>query len=70
RYTFKLVDQNSHLPKYVQFSDHNIEPKKAAHFHIFMGNNKDKILKELDNWPTYYPNSLSSEEIKEEMLAH
>lgn len=35
-----------------------------------MGNNKDKILKELDNWPTYYPNSLSSEEIKEEMLAH
>lgn len=35
-----------------------------------MGNNKDKILKELDNWPTYYPNSLNSEEIKEEMLAH
>lgn len=70
RYTFKLVDQNSHLPKYVQFSDHNIAPKKAAHFHIFMGNNKDKILKELDNWPTYYPNSLNSEEIKEEMLAH
>lgn len=50
--------------------DHNIYPKKAAHFHIFTGNDKDKVLKELDNWPTYYPAKLSKDEVKEEMLAH
>jgi len=71
RYTFKL-DENgdSSLPKYVQFSDHNIAPKKAHHFHIFVGDDKEKVLKELDNWPTYYPKALNSKEIKEEMLAH
>ena len=70
RYTFKLTDDNKALPKFVQFSDHNIAPKKSAHFHIFMGNDKQKVLKELDNWPTYYPQKLNEEEIKEEMLAH
>ncbi|MBN4910898.1 zinc ABC transporter substrate-binding lipoprotein AdcA [Staphylococcus sp. EG-SA-13] len=71
RYTFKLKgESNDNLPKYVQFSDHNIYPKKAAHFHIFTGNDKDKVLKELDNWPTYYPAKLSKDEVKEEMLAH
>lgn len=71
RYSFKLKgDSNDDLPKYVQFSDHNIYPKKSAHFHIFAGNDKDKVLKELDNWPTYYPSKLSKDEVKEEMLAH
>lgn len=70
RYTYKLVDNNKALPKYVQFSDHNIAPKKTGHFHIFTGNDKDKVLKELDNWPTYYPEKLTKTEIKEEMLAH
>lgn len=71
RYSFKLVgESNKNLPKYVQFSDHNIYPKKSAHFHIFTGEDKDKVLKELDNWPTYYPSKLSKEEVKEEMLAH
>ncbi len=41
--------------KYVQFSDHNIAPTKAAHFHIFYG---VRILIELENWPTYYPSKL------------
>ncbi len=71
RYTFKFKgESNDNLPKYVQFSDHNIYPKKAVHFHIFTGNDKDKVLKELDNWPTYYPAKLSKDEVKEEMLAH
>ena len=43
------------LPKYVQFSDHNIAPKKAEHFHIFMGDNNDSLLKEMDHWPTILP---------------
>ncbi|RIL26904.1 hypothetical protein BUY88_12925, partial [Staphylococcus equorum] len=45
-------------------------PKKAHHYHIFIGNDKEKVMKELDNWPTYYPKALSSKEIKAEMLAH
>ncbi|WP_323703165.1 zinc ABC transporter substrate-binding lipoprotein AdcA [Mammaliicoccus sp. Dog046] len=71
RYTFKLKGQsNDDLPKYVQFSDHNIYSKKTSHFHIFMGDNKEKVLKELDNWPTYFPSKLTKDEVKEEMLAH
>ncbi|RIO75649.1 metal ABC transporter solute-binding protein, Zn/Mn family, partial [Staphylococcus gallinarum] len=71
RYVFKLKNEdNQELPKYVQFSDHNIAPKKAAHFHIFMGNDREKLLKELDNWPTYYPENQTGKEIKTDMLAH
>ncbi|SUM34762.1 Mn+2/Zn+2 ABC transporter periplasmic protein [Staphylococcus gallinarum] len=71
RYVFKLKNEdNQELPKYVQFSDHNIAPKKAAHFHIFMGNDREKLLKELDNWPTYYPKNQTGKEIKTDMLAH
>ena len=58
-------------PKVVQFSDHGIAPSKAAHFHIFMGNNsQEETLKEMDNWPTYYPASMSGEKIATEILAH
>ena len=58
-------------PKVVQFSDHGIAPGKSAHFHIFMGNSsQEETLKEMDNWPTYYPASLSKEEVATEMLAH
>ena len=58
-------------PKYVQFSDHNIAPVKAEHFHIFMGNeSQEKLLEEMDNWPTYYPTKLSGLEIAQEMIAH
>ncbi|TGE19219.1 zinc ABC transporter substrate-binding lipoprotein AdcA [Staphylococcus petrasii] len=73
RYIFKLVDsedKNNNLPTYVQFSDHNIYPKKAEHFHIFMGNDNNKLLKEMDHWPTYYPAQLNKEEIEHEMLEH
>ncbi|HHC6335858.1 TPA: ZinT/AdcA family metal-binding protein [Staphylococcus aureus] len=71
RFMFKLVDgYDKDLPKFIQFSDHNIAPKKAEHFHIFMGNDNDALLKEMDNWPTYYPSKLNKDQIKEEMLAH
>ena len=57
------------LPKYVQFSDHNIAPKKVT-FPYLYGDNNDSLLKEMDHWPTYYPASLDKDDIKEEMLAH
>ncbi|KAA8819344.1 ABC transporter substrate-binding protein [Bifidobacterium rousetti] len=58
-------------PKVVQFSDHGIAPGKTAHFHIFMGDSsQEETLKEMDNWPTYYPASISGKEIATEILAH
>ena len=56
RSTFSLVITISHL--------------RFEHFHIFIGDNNDSLLKEMDHWPTYYPASLDKDDIKEEMLAH
>lgn len=71
RYLFTCQDKNSTAPKYVQFSDHIIEPTKSIHFHIYMGNEShEKLLEEMDNWPTYYPLSLNKDGIVDEMLHH
>ena len=71
RYLFECQQANTGAPKYVQFSDHIIAPRKSAHFHIFMGNqSQEALLAEMDNWPTYYPSSLNKDQIVEEMLAH
>lgn len=71
RYLFEAVNPESGAPKYVQFSDHNIAPVKTAHYHIFTGNeSQEKLLEEMDNWPTYYPATLTGFEIAQEMLVH
>ncbi|MGL5240726.1 MAG: ZinT/AdcA family metal-binding protein, partial [Kluyvera ascorbata] len=71
RYLFECQDAKSAAPKYVQFSDHTIAPRKSAHFHIFMGNqSQEALLAEMDNWPTYYPYQLTSKQVVEEMLHH
>ena len=71
RFLFEAVNPVEGAPKYVQFSDHNIAPVKAEHFHIFMGNeSQEKLFEEMDNWPTYYPSNLTGLEIAQEMLAH
>lgn len=71
RFLFETSDANAGQFKYVQFSDHNINPTKAHHFHIFFGGESQaQLLKELENWPTYYPSNLSSFEIAQEMMAH
>ena len=71
RYLFEATDANAGKYKYVQFSDHNIAPVKTSHFHIFFGGeSQESLLDEMDNWPTYYPNSLSKLEIAQEMMAH
>ncbi|HFR0985223.1 TPA: ZinT/AdcA family metal-binding protein, partial [Shigella sonnei] len=50
---------------------HIIAPRKSSHFHIFMGNDSQQfLLNEMENWPTYYPYQLSSEEVVEEMMSH
>lgn len=71
RYLFECKDTASHAPKYVQFSDHIIAPRKSSHFHIFTGNTSQQaLLEEMDNWPTYYPWQLKAEEVVDEMLHH
>lgn len=70
RYIFKKVSGDNEAPNYVQFSDHIIAPERALHFHIYMGDDRKALLKELENWPTYYPDDLTAKEIQEEMLAH
>lgn len=71
RFLFSAIDKNTEAPKYLQFSDHNIFPTKPNHFHIYFGNEGHaKLLEELDNWPTYYPQSYSLQDIIMDMMAH
>lgn len=71
RFLFEATDANAGQYKYVQFSDHNIAPTKTGHFHIFFGGeSQEKLLEEMDNWPTYYPDGMTGLEIAQEMLAH
>lgn len=71
RYLFECQDAGSEAPAYVQFSDHLIGPRKSDHFHIFTGNtSQEALLQEMDNWPTYYPYQLQSEQVVDEMLHH
>lgn len=71
RYLFECKDANSKAPKFIQFSDHIIEPQKSHHFHIYTSNEShEALLKEMDNWPTFYPVTLDKDEIVHEMLHH
>ncbi|HFI0213862.1 TPA: zinc ABC transporter substrate-binding protein AdcA [Streptococcus suis] len=71
RFLFEATDANAGEYKYVQFSDHKIAPEKTDHFHIYFGGeSQEKLLEELENWPTYYPVGLTGYEIAQEMLAH
>lgn len=71
RFMFEATDPDAGQFKYVQFSDHNIAPVKAAHFHIFFGGeSQEALFDQLENWPTYYPDGMTGQEIAQEMLAH
>lgn len=71
RYLFECADASSKAPKYVQFSDHIIAPRRSEHFHIFFGDTSQQaLLEEMDNWPTYYPYQLTQNQVVNEMLYH
>lgn len=70
RFIFKKISGDKEAPTFIQFSDHNIAPKLAEHFHIFMGENNEQLLKEMDHWPTYYFSDMSGKEIAQEMMEH
>lgn len=70
RYIFRKTTGDEAAPQYIQFSDHTIAPEKAGHYHLYWGDDRNAVLKELTNWPTYYPSSLSGKQIVHEMLEH
>ena len=70
RFIFKKTGGDAAAPHYIQFSDHKIAPEAADHYHLYWGDNRAALLKEVTNWPTYYPSSLSKEQIVREMIAH
>jgi zinc transport system substrate-binding protein len=70
RFIFKKTAGDDSAPAFLQFSDHRIAPSKSDHYHLYWGDDRQEILKELTNWPTYYPATLSGDEIVHEMMAH
>lgn len=74
RYIFALEDDaanaNPGLPDFIQFSDHSIFPTQAGHFHLYWGDDRQALLDEVTNWPTYYPTDMSGQQVAEEMMSH
>lgn len=70
RFVFKKASGDEIAPLFIQFSDHDIAPEVAEHFHLYWGNDRAALLKELTNWPTYYPAELTAQQVVKEMLAH
>ncbi|SHN23345.1 metal-binding protein ZinT [Gracilibacillus kekensis] len=70
RYIFERVEDEEGLPQYIQFSDHGIFPTKADHYHLYWGDDRESLLNEVTNWPTYYPTEMDGHDIAHEMMAH
>ena len=70
RFIFRKTAGDDSAPAFIQFSDHRIAPSKSDHYHLYWGEDRQQILKELTNWPTYYPAALNGDEIVREMTAH
>ena len=70
RYIFTKTAGDEKAPLFIQFSDHRIAPATSDHYHLYWGSDRAALLKEVTNWPTYYPAALDGEEIVKEMTAH
>ncbi|SMO95328.1 metal-binding protein ZinT [Paracoccus laeviglucosivorans] len=70
RFIFRKSGGDDAAPRFIQFSDHGIAPGKAWHYHLYFGNDRDALLKEVTNWPTYYPAQMTGAQVAEEMIAH
>lgn len=70
RFIFEKVEGDDDAPQYIQFSDHRVAPAVADHYHLYWGEDRAALLEEVTNWPTYYPASLSADEIVHDMIAH
>ncbi|WP_265519815.1 ZinT family metal-binding protein [Nitratireductor luteus] len=70
RFIFRKTGGDDEAPQFIQFSDHRIAPAQADHYHLYWGDDREALLEELTNWPTYYPSSLGGNEIVGAMMAH
>jgi zinc transport system substrate-binding protein len=72
RYIFKLEGNEGEggLPRFIQFSDHIIEPTDAGHYHLYWGDDRNALLEEVINWPTYFPSEMAGDEIAHDMMEH
>ncbi|SDI38553.1 metal-binding protein ZinT [Alteribacillus bidgolensis] len=70
RYIFKLEEEAEGVPQYIQFSDHSIYPNEADHYHLYWGDDREALLDEVVNWPTYYPSEMDGHDIAHEMMSH
>lgn len=70
RYIFKRAKEAEGLPQYIQFSDHSIYPTKSSHYHLYWGDDREALLDEVKNWPTFYPSEMDGHDIAHEMMAH
>jgi zinc transport system substrate-binding protein len=70
RFNFEKASGDAEAPQFIQFSDHIIAPQVSGHFHLYWGDDRAALLKEVTNWPTYYPGKLTGAQIAEEMMAH
>jgi zinc transport system substrate-binding protein len=72
RYQFEATDRTSGAPRYIQFSDHNIRPTEGlTHYHIYYGDESfEKMLKQLENWPTYYASAMTADDVAKDFAGH
>ena len=70
RFIFAKTAGDVAAPQFIQFSDHKIAPEKSDHYHLYAGADRAALLEEVTHWPTYYPATLSADQIVGEMLAH
>ncbi|MBF0753978.1 MULTISPECIES: ZinT family metal-binding protein [Jeotgalicoccus] len=70
RFIFNKTDGDGEAPDFIQFSDHIIAPEKSSHFHLYWGDDREALLDEVVNWPTYYPADSTADSIKKDMLKH
>ena len=45
-------------------------PTKVDHFHLYWGDDRAALLKEVTNWPTYFPADWSGADIVKSMTSH
>ena len=70
RFIYEKSGGDAAAPQFIQFSDHEMVPTKVDHFHLYWGDDRAALLKEVTNWPTYFPAAWSGSDIVENMTSH
>jgi len=70
-YRFKATSKKAGAPLYIEFNDHMIEPTKAEHFHIWMGDDSfDSLLGDKSSFPTFFPLDMDGHEVAHHLAGH